>query len=274
MSSSRIRSILESLSRKQGIKYNSPNSRAEIAPFIAFHNLNMDEVLQPLDSFNTFNQFFYRKLKPEARPIDCPGDPSVLVSPADARCMFFPTIEEAQTIWIKGRDFTLEKFLGGDTDLANRFIGGSLAIFRLAPQDYHRYHVPADGILSPPKSIEGAYYTVNPMAVRSPLDIYGENVRTISVLESPQFGTIAYVCIGAMMVGSVELTSTPGKQMYRGDEHGYFAFGGSTCVLLFEPGRITFDTDLIENAGQSLETLVSTLPYEERRKKNGYVESK
>ncbi|RKP11570.1 phosphatidylserine decarboxylase-domain-containing protein [Piptocephalis cylindrospora] len=259
MSGSRIRSMLESLSRKQGVKYNSPNSRAEIAPFIAFHNLDMSEVLNPLESFNTFNQFFYRKLKPSARPIDCPSDPSVLVSPADARCMFFPTIAEAQTIWIKGQDFTLEKFLGGNTDLANRFVGGSLAIFRLAPQDYHRFHIPADGILSPPISIEGAYYTVNPMAVRSSLDIYGENVRSISVLESPQFGTMAYVSIGAMMVGSVQLTSTPGEQVRRGDEHGYFAFGGSTCVLLFEPGRITFDTDLVENAGQSLETLVSAL---------------
>jgi phosphatidylserine decarboxylase len=74
--------------------------------------------------------------------------------------------------------------------------GGSLAIFRLAPQDYHRFHIPANGVFGEPKKIEGAYYTVNPIAIRSTLDVYGENVRVISVLDTDKFGKIAYICVG------------------------------------------------------------------------------
>ncbi|KAJ1985636.1 phosphatidylserine decarboxylase [Dimargaris cristalligena] len=295
-----IRNLLKSLSIKQGRKYDDPLSAKQIKSFIAFHNLNVDEILDPLDSFTTFNEFFYRKLKPTARPNPAPHDPRVALSPADCRFMAFDTLGDATRIWIKGRNFNLTRLLGGFSHLANQFEGGRLAIFRLAPQDYHRFHMPVDGdmlksfpvhetfgafsevtpageedsggivanastasvvtthdgLVHFPYIIPGDYYTVNPMAIRSPLDVYGENVRVINLIDSPQFGLVAFVSIGAMMVGSVVITSQPGQFYSRMDEHGYFKFGGSTCILLFQKDRIDFDRDLIDNSNLPIETLL------------------
>ncbi|CAG8598451.1 8151_t:CDS:10 [Ambispora gerdemannii] len=247
--------LLETLSIKQGKKYDAPSSVNDIASFIEFHQLNIHEILDPLDSFKSFNEFFYRKLKPSARELDSPNDSSVLVSPADCRMMAFSTIDEATTVWIKGQNFSLEGLLRNQ-DAAAQFHGGSLGIFRLAPQDYHRFHFPVDGLLSEPLPIKGAYYTVNPMAIRSELDVYGENKRVVSYIESPHFGRVAYVSIGAMMVGSIEFTSTPHSHVKRLEEHGYFAFGGSTVILLFQKGKMEWDQDIVINSQQALETLV------------------
>ncbi|CAG8786261.1 22658_t:CDS:2, partial [Racocetra persica] len=150
--------------------------------------------------------------------------------------------------------FTVSKLLNDD-EMGKEFEGGSLGIFRLAPQDYHRFHIPVDGQLSEPVEISGDYYTVNPMAIRSELDVYCLNKRSISYIDSPQFGKVAYVSIGAMMVGSIILTSKPNTYVKRFDEHGYFAFGGSTVVLLFKKGRMLFDEDILDNSKQPLETL-------------------
>lgn len=125
------RRLLKSLSVKQGLKYDSPSSAIDIPSFIAFHGLNMDEIRDPIDSFKTFNQFFYRKLKPEARPVADPDDPGRLVSCADCRMMAFETVNEATNIWIKGREFTVGRLLGPNyKDVAERFEGGGLGIFR------------------------------------------------------------------------------------------------------------------------------------------------
>ncbi|KAI5474290.1 phosphatidylserine decarboxylase [Pseudohyphozyma bogoriensis] len=254
--SARVKRMLESLSVKQGIKFDSPASVREIAPFIAFHNLNMDEALDPVSSYKTFNEFFYRKLKADARPIDSPDDPSIVTSPADCRAMFFNTVDEATKIWIKGRDFTIERLLGDNfKSKATNYKNGALAIFRLAPQDYHRYHSPIDGVCGPQSHISGKYYTVNPMAIRSSLDIYGENVRLVMPIVNPELGEVMNVFVGAMLVGTINMTVKEGDQIKHGDETGYFAFGGSTIVCLFPPGSIQWDVDLVENSKKSIETL-------------------
>ena len=159
---------MRSLSVKQGRKYDNPISAREIKGFIDFHKLDMSEVLLPVEEFKTFNEFFYRKLKPETRPCTAPDNPSIAVSPADCRSVVFNKVERATEIWIKGRDFTIKRLLSpAYPDDAEKFEGGALGIFRLAPQDYHRFHVPVDGVPGEPKLIQGQYYTVNPMAVRS-----------------------------------------------------------------------------------------------------------
>ncbi|KAG0019493.1 hypothetical protein BGZ80_005734 [Entomortierella chlamydospora] len=253
----RVSKILANMSRKQGLKFDDPRSKRSIEPFIRFYNLeaHMSEVLEPVKNFKTFNEFFYRKLKPNARTLASPGDDRVAVSVADCRMTCFQTISDAQQFWIKGRQFTIAKLLG-DEALAKKYAGGSLAIFRLAPQDYHRFHIPVRGIISEPKSIAGEYYTVNPMSIRSHLDVYGENKRVISTIESKEFGTVAYCSIGAMMVGSIILTTQPGVEVERMEEHGYFAFGGSTIVVLFEPDSIQFDEDLLRSSKEQIEMLV------------------
>ncbi|KAL4264791.1 Phosphatidylserine decarboxylase proenzyme 2 [Pleurotus pulmonarius] len=257
MEGGRARGLLKSLSIKQGLKYDAPQSAADIPGFIEFHNLNVDEILDPLDSFKTFNEFFYRKLKKSARPVEQPDNPYRLVSAADCRMMAFETVSDATRLWIKGREFTVARLLGDAYKAeADKYTGGALAIFRLAPQDYHRFHSPVDGTIGPMTYIDGEYYTVNPQAIRTALDVYGENVRKIVPIDSPQFGRVMAVCIGAMMVGSIKTTVNEGDFVKRGDEFGYFAFGGSTIVILFEKGAVKWDEDLIINGKASLETLV------------------
>ncbi|KAJ6608038.1 phosphatidylserine decarboxylase-domain-containing protein [Mycena sp. CBHHK59/15] len=261
MEGGRARRLLKSLSIKQGVKYDSPESARDIPTFIEFHQLKVDEILDPLDSFKTFNQFFYRqvyrKLKPSARPTECPDDPYRLVSGADCRFMAFESVSEATRLWIKGREFTVGRLLGDAyKHEAGRYAGGALAIFRLAPQDYHRFHSPVDGTIGNMTYVAGEYYTVNPQAIRTALDVYGENARKIVPIDSPQFGRVMAVCVGAMMVGSIETTVKEGDFVKRGQEFGYFAFGGSTIVLLFEKDVIEWDEDLLVNGRASLETLV------------------
>jgi hypothetical protein len=112
-------------------------------------------------------------------------------------------------------------------------------------------------VMDEPKTIEGEYYTVNPMAIRSSLDVYGENVRVICPIDSVSHGRVMVICIGAMMVGSTVITRKKGEPVKRAEELGYFKFGGSTLLLLFEPGQMRYDDDLADNSKSALETLVS-----------------
>lgn len=220
----------------------------------------MSEVLLPMEDFKNFNEFFYRALKPGARPCSAPDNPRIIVSPADSRSVVFNRMTEATKIWVKGREFSVERLLG-DTypEDAKRYVNGSLGIFRLAPQDYHRFHIPVDGIIDKPKQIGKEYYTVNPMAIRSALDVYGENVRVVVPIDSVAHGRVMVICVGAMMVGSTVITRKVGEKVNRAEELGYFKFGGSTILLLFEAGAMKFDTDLTDNSNGALETLVRLL---------------
>ncbi|KAF7971904.1 hypothetical protein HWV62_19467 [Athelia sp. TMB] len=257
MEGARARRLLKSLSIKQGLKYDDPASARDIKPFIDFHRLKIEEIRDPIESFKTFNEFFYRKLKPEARPVEEPDNPHRIVSGADCRLMTFESVSEATRLWIKGREFTIARLVG-DTykGQVERYNGGAVAVFRLAPQDYHRFHSPVDGTIGNMTYIPGEYYTVNPQAIRTTLDVYGENVRKIVPIDSPVFGRVMAVCVGAMMVGSIKTTLNEGDAVARGQEFGYFAFGGSTIVLLFEKGSVEWDEDLLINGRASLETLV------------------
>ncbi|KFY26314.1 hypothetical protein V493_04166 [Pseudogymnoascus sp. VKM F-4281 (FW-2241)] len=257
MEKKRIRKLLRGLSIKQGVKYDDPASKNEIPKFIAFHQLDMSEVLYPIEDFKNFNQFFYRELKPNARPCSAPDNPRIIVSPADCRSVVFNQMDTATKIWVKGREFSIKRLLGNAyPEDVERYTNGALGIFRLAPQDYHRFHIPVDGVMDTPKTIEGEYYTVNPMAIRSALDVYGENVRVIVPIDSVAHGRVMVICVGAMMVGSTVITRKKGETVKRAEELGYFKFGGSTLLVLFEAGAMRFDDDLADNSSGALETLV------------------
>eukprot|EP00741_Cyanophora_paradoxa_P022750 tig00021504_g21972.t1 len=251
----KVRETLQKMTIDYGPKYNDAGSVKYIEDFIKFHDLNVNEMDRPPAEYATFNEFFYRKLRPGVRPVKDPEDAATCVSPADSRVMAFPTVDDATRLWIKGKEFSVGALLG-DAGLAAEFEGGSLAIFRLAPQDYHRYHCPVDGTFASCKELPGAYFTVNPIAVRQDVNVYTENRRNIALFESPAFGKVAYVIIGATCVGSIVLTKTVGEAVKRGDEIGYFAFGGSTVICVWQKGRIQFDADLLEHSAQPLETLL------------------
>jgi len=250
-----INSLLKHLTEQQGKKFNNPASKKEIEHFIQFHNLNKEEILDSLDSFKNFNEFFYRKLKPSARPIAEASNQKVAVSPGDCRLNVFTSIEEATKIWIKGKKFSLTNLLKDDA-LAKEYSGGSLVIARLAPQDYHRFHSPVSGTLGKFTPYTGTYYTVNPIAIRDTIDVYTENKRQRVTIKSPEFGDVIYITVGATMVGSIVYTAKEGQTVKKGDELGYFAFGGSTVLVLFKKGTINFDEDLKVNSMKPIETLV------------------
>ncbi|KAJ3015558.1 hypothetical protein HKX48_004553 [Thoreauomyces humboldtii] len=255
-SSKFIKHMLVKETIRMGTAYNSPKSAAHIPGFVKEFNLPLDVLAEPdLTKYPTFNSFFSRKLRADARPIASPESLDIVSSIADCRLSVFPTIALAKQYWIKGQNFTLENLLQ-DRALAERFDGGSLGIFRLAPQDYHRWHVPASGTIKPIKHIDGCYYTVNPKAIKENLDVYTENARHVSTLSSTHLGEVGIVAVGAMLVGSINLTVQPGATVARGQEMGYFEFGGSTCILLFEKGKMKWDDDLVERSQNGMETLV------------------
>eukprot|EP00873_Tetraselmis_striata_P036373 jgi/Tetstr1/456637/TSEL_043339.t1 len=249
---------LKELSESKGKYMDSRESIADIPGFLKSFagNVNIDEAAQPIETYKTFNEFFYRKLKPGARPIAAASDCTVLVSAADCRLMVFESVDDATRLWIKGKHFSIKGLLGdADEKLAQVFQGGSMAVFRLAPQDYHRFHFPVSGTLLSATPVPGHLYTVNPIAVNA-TDIFTVNKRTVCIIKSPIFGKVAFVCIGATLVGSIVLTAEVGKTFAKGDEMGYFAFGGSTTIALFQGGRVAYDEDLLKHSNQSLETLV------------------
>ena len=145
-------------------------------------------------------------------------------------------------------------------ELAERFPSGSaVLVFRLSPQDYHRFHSPVSGTLGPTlREVPGSYFTVNPVAVRENIDVFGENKRVVAWLdcEDPSLGRVAFVAVGATCVGSIVFTAHPGQRVAKGEELGYFAFGGSTVVCLFEPGRLRVDQDLLQSSAAGVETYV------------------
>jgi phosphatidylserine decarboxylase len=255
-----VRKLLRGLSFKQGLKYDDPESKALIQKFINLHQLDMSEVLLPIEAFKNFNEFFYRQLKPNARPCSAPDNPKIIVSPADCRSVVFNRIDEATKIWVKGREFSIERLLGyAYPDNAHEYKNCALGIFRLAAMDYHRFHIPVDGVMGTPKLIEGEYYSANPMAIRSELDVYGENIKVIIPIDSVAHGRVMVICVGSMMVGSIVIIRRAGEPVKRAEELGYFKNGGSTILLLFEEGSMRFDDDLVDNSSGALETLVQTI---------------
>ncbi|MDE2040248.1 MAG: phosphatidylserine decarboxylase [Elusimicrobia bacterium] len=218
-------------------------SARRIRPFIERFGLDASEFLKPVEDFRSFNEFFYRKLKPEARPIT-PGDEAA-VMPADARCLFFPNLGLADGFFVKGRRFDLAALLD-DAALARRYADGGMVLARLCPVDYHRFHFPCGGVPGPARLINGWLYSVNPIALARNVDILVQNKRSVCELDSPRFGRLLLIEIGATNVGGIRQTYVPGRPCAKGEEKGYFAFGASALILLFERGRIRFDSDLLE----------------------------
>jgi phosphatidylserine decarboxylase len=233
-------------SKWYGRRMNAPASRRKVLPFIRTYRLDAGEFADSAESFKSFNEFFYRKLKPGSRPIV--SDPNAAVFSADGRHLGFENIEEADGIFVKGAKFTLEKLCGGDRAMTERYRRGAMVLSRLCPVDYHRYHFPVSGIPSKPTLIEGPLYSVNPFALRQNINYLAENKRAYTVIQSKEFGEVVMFEVGATCVGSFEYTFTPGVPVQKGDEKGYFKFGGSETITLFEPNRIQLAEDLLANS--------------------------
>lgn len=237
-------------SKMYGVLQNRKKSRKKVRPFIERFHVDASEFEKKIDEFSSFNDFFYRKLKPSARPLI--KNPNVAALPADGRYLFFKNINHFDEFYIKGKKFALESFLQSKT-LAKQYENGSMVIARLCPTDYHRFHFPINCVPNEPRLINGDLYSVNPIALRKRLEILVENKRYLTLLQSDLFKEVAFVEIGATFVGSVFPSFTPHIPYKKGDEKGYFAFGASMIVLLFQKGVIEFDADLIEATSKKIE---------------------
>jgi phosphatidylserine decarboxylase len=227
---------------------------AVITWFVRRYGVDMNEAANPdPGSYQHFNDFFTRSLRPDARPL--PDDPYAVVSPADGTISAIGRIEERTILQAKGNGFTVSELLGGDAELARQFDGGHFVTVYLSPRDYHRVHMPLGGLLRQMIHIPGRLFSVAPFTVRTVRKLFARNERVAALFETPR-GPMAMVLVGAINVASIEtvwsgvVTPPMGKRvrrwnyenekprrLSRGQEMGRFNTG-STVVLLFGPGHI------------------------------------
>jgi phosphatidylserine decarboxylase len=233
-----------------GRRMSTAKSAARVAPFIERYGLDPSEFADAPGSFRSFNEFFYRKLKPSARPVDL--DETSVVFPADGRHLGFQRASEIAGVFVKGQKFDLTELLG-DANLASKYADGTLVLSRLCPVDYHRFHFPAAGTPGETRLIDGLLFSVSPIALRKRLSYLWTNKRTITPLQTQNLGTVLLLEIGATCVGTIRQTFSPGSAVEKGAEKGYFAFGGSSTITIFEPGAVKLEHDLADHSSRQTE---------------------
>lgn len=238
------------VSRVMGAYYDSPRSLKAAESLAAIPGCDPDEAEKPLQEYQSFNDFFTRKLKENARPADMTEN--VLVSPGDGRLLVFPECQAEDAIPVKGAKKTVRDLCLGDVPEGTL----SVAVLRLAPVDYHRYHYPCDAVQkADPAVFSGKYHSVNPIALRHRPDLFVENTRQVTALASLVFGDMRMIEVGAFGVGTIRQTSSPGEHR-KMEEKGMFLFGGSTVILVMQSNTVTFDADLVDASAQGMETRV------------------
>jgi phosphatidylserine decarboxylase len=228
-------------------------SRYKIKSFVKKHGINTEEIEKPINQYRSFNEFFIRKLNPQARPID--NNPNVIISPVDGSLLVVPDISNDIEFFVKNKKFNLEKFLRNNV-LAKKYSAGTLFVFRLAPQDYHRFHFPTLCIPSKYHVIKGIYESVNPLVYLHGVQPLTENERHLTILQTERFDKILMVTVGALLVGRIVETYVPNQLNEKGKEAGYFEFGGSTLVLLFKQNVIKAQKHIVKNSHKGIETAV------------------
>ena len=236
------------LSKLTGKFLSTGASRVFIRPFIKSNHIDMSQFLP--EEYDSYNDFFSRRIRPEARPIDM--DPRHLISPADSKLTALP-ITETGRFTLKHTQYTVGSLLK-DPTLAAEYVGGWCLIFRLTVDDYHRYCYAFSGEKGENVRIPGRLHTVNPIA-NDFFPIYKENAREYTVLHTREFGDVIAMEVGALLVGKIVNYHGPAA-VQRGQEKGYFQFGGSTVVLLLKKDTAILDGDILENSRNGIETVV------------------
>jgi phosphatidylserine decarboxylase len=238
-------------SRLYGAYQASSMSRHKVRPFVEKFKIPMDEYEKR--EFNSFNDFFIRKFRDGARRFE--STPGRMPAYSEARYFAFDRVDSSLQFPVKGQWLTAKAVLE-DAALAAPFEGGPMLLARLCPTDYHRFHFPDDGKIIEQRRLAGKLHSVNPLALRYKGEILATNERHVSILETKNFGRLAYVEVGALCVGKIIQTHTGNPAFRRGDEKGYFLFGASTVIVFGEPGRWKPDADLLEQTSKQRETLI------------------
>jgi phosphatidylserine decarboxylase len=238
----------------------APARTALLASFARQYGIDVSEAEKPLSDYGGLQDFFTRKLRPDARPL--PADPDVVVSSADGRVVETGNVRDGQLIDAKGVGFALGLLLG-DTAAARRLEGGAYAITYLSPRDYHRVHAPVAGKVVAWHHIPGQLFPVNERSVAREPGLFSRNERLVTLIEG-RAGLAAVVMVAAVGVGHITVSydldvATHDDRfsdgigrtrrfgagdgpvgLERGDEIGIFNLG-STTVVVFEPGRVVLD---------------------------------
>jgi phosphatidylserine decarboxylase len=234
---------------------NSSASKAEVRPFIERYGIDASDFEKPVDSFSSFNDFFTRRLKDGARPLG--GGNRALLSPADAKVLAL-TVGKDEAFAVKGRRATLSSLVAGGMDVSP-WAGGLLLVFRLCPADYHRFHYFDDASHGEVRTIPGFFHSVSPIALESGADPLGGNYRQWTVLSTANFGEVVEIDVAALTVNSVVQRAPDGGVFRRGEEKGFFQYGGSTIVLAFKRGAAAVDGDIAEASAGGFEASVRAL---------------
>ena len=236
------------LSKLAGRLLSTKASKVLIKPFIRKNAIDMSQF--ELVEYESYNDFFARRIRPEARPVDM--DPRHLISPADSKLTALP-ITETGRFTLKHTEYTVGSLLK-NPGLAAEFLGGWALIFRLTVDDYHRYCYAFDAEKGENVPIPGRLHTVNPIA-NDFFPIYKENAREYTILRTKEFAEVIAMEVGALLVGRI-VNHHGAASVKRGQEKGYFQFGGSTVVLLMKKDTAVLDSDILENSQNGIETLV------------------
>jgi len=240
-------------------------SAGKIPSFVDFYNIKMEDFVQENpSSYKTFNDFFIREVKPEKRPVAEVDNDAVIVSAADCRMTVFDSVEDAHKLFIKGKTFNLHHLIEKNAreedsekiaDIKS-WISENLSMtnFRLSPMDYHRFHSPVSGTVISIHHIEGQYFTTEPKALESDIDVLGENARVVVVIQTENHGKVLFIPISAEAVGKCHIFITEGEEVTKGDEVGYFDYGGSDIVAVYQ-NAITWDEDVYSYSQKEIETL-------------------
>ncbi|MBU4269627.1 phosphatidylserine decarboxylase [Candidatus Dependentiae bacterium] len=245
--------IQKFLSKLIGFYQDSFFSKYKIKYFIKKHNINMSEFIKTESEYKSFNDFFVRELKQDIRNIN--KDITKVIAPADSKLFVIDNLSRDTEFFVKNIKFNLNNFLN-DFELANRYQDGLMLIFRLSPQDYHRYHFPFDCVVSKEKTISGKLESVNSLVYKSGIQPLYTNERISIKLGSKNFGDVLFIPVGAMFVGKIVNKYFLNKEYKKGELIGYFEFGGSTIVLIFEKNKIKIKERFLINSQNGYETQV------------------
>jgi len=244
------------ISRLTGAFAKSAFSRRLIRRFARTYRISIQEAEKKIEEYSSLNEFFTRRLKPGARPIDEAAD--ALISPVDARVAACGTIQDGTLLQVKGQDYTLDELLGASPRIP-QYRDGCYWVLYLSPTDYHRIHSPCTGKVVETDHLPGRVYPVNEFGLTFMRRVLSRNERLVTYILH-EHGELAVVKVGALNVSSIRYVNDPPPQsLTRGDELAYFEFG-STVVLLTENGTLAPREDLkagdTVKMGERLGTLI------------------
>lgn len=220
------------------------SSCKDIPEFISNHNIDMSDYEEK--EYESFTDFFTRKIKPGKRPVDMA--PDAFIAPCDSKLLVYKIGGDTR-MNVKGREYTAAEILGGE-EHAKEFSNGYALVFRLTVDDYHRFCFPDSGKVISRKEIKGKLHTVSP--VSKDHKIYHENTRNVNILKTDNFGMLAFIEVGAMLIGRIV---DEGAEVFsKGQEKGYFEPGGSTVIVF--ANNIKIDDDILEQSVSGVETKV------------------